>query len=248
MKTIEELDQFQSAYNRKFKFYQENQWYLSHYADRICNVIRDVQPSNLLSLGIGHQAVSQRILQEVASNLKSYQILEGSKEIIRKFKSENKLPSQVKIIHTYFEDYDPGQTFDAIEMGFVLEHVDDPELLVRKYSKHLTPGGILFIAVPNARSLHRIIGFEAGLLDDVYSLSDQDYELGHKRYFDLDSICQLIENAGLLITHRQGLMLKPITGAQINQLGWGENIIRALLTVGDGYPEIANCILIEATR
>ena len=43
---------------------------------------------------------------------------------------------------------------------------------------------MLAIVVPNARSLHRLIGERAGLIDDLYRLSEHDLAVGHRRYFD----------------------------------------------------------------
>jgi len=136
--------------------------------------------------------------------------------------------------------------YDSIEMGFILEHVDDPELILARYKNFISETGSIFIAVPNAKSLHRVIGEKAGLVGDIYKLSECDLQLGHKRYFDLNSLEELVHRAGLKIVDKKGLMLKPITGLQIKKLGWQQNIIDALLEIGLDYPEIANCIYIEA--
>lgn len=42
--------------------------------------------------------------------------------------------------------------FDAVVLHHVLEHVPDPNDTIRRCSQLLKPGGVLFIAVPNARS------------------------------------------------------------------------------------------------
>lgn len=243
---MEDLDAHLAAYQQEFEFYEENQWYLRHYAERVCAVVRERKLRSLLSLGIGHEVVSGKLMAELGRSIERYTILEGSAAIIAQFRSANRPGDDVELIHTRFEDFVAERRFDGIEMGFVLEHVDEPLALVRRFKSLLSPGGTMFIAVPNARSLHRLIGHEAGLLDDVYRLSEQDHALGHKRYFDLERITALVEAAGLEIVHRQGLMLKPVTAAQMKALGWEKNIIDALFKVGDRYPEIANCILIEA--
>jgi hypothetical protein len=103
----------------------------------------------------------------------------------------------------------------------------------------------MYIAVPNANSLHRLIGFEAGLLSDVHNLSEYDLQLGHKRYFDMDILSEMIQKANLKITNKSGILLKPITTSQMKDLGWGENVINALLNLGEKFPEISNSILIE---
>ncbi|WP_323018065.1 class I SAM-dependent methyltransferase [Castellaniella sp.] len=57
------------------------------------------------------------------------------------------------IEHTLFEEFDPSDRFDNIVLGHVLEHVQDPVDILARARRWLTPGGRIFGAVPNARSL-----------------------------------------------------------------------------------------------
>ena len=152
------------------------------------------------------------------------------------------------MVHAYFEDYAPPSPVDAVEMGFVLEHVADPERLVRRYAGFLAPGGLVAIAVPNARSLHRLVGQRAGLLDDLYRLSEHDLALGHRRYFDLGSLRRLVEGAGLRIGACEGILLKCLTTGQLSRLGLDARVLEAFCEIGADYPDIANAIYLEASR
>ena len=77
-----------------------------------------------------------------------------------------------------------------------------------RYAGFLAPGGVAAIAVPNARSLHRLVGQRAGLLDDLYRLSEHDLALGHRRYFDRERLVALVEGAGLRVAGCEGILLK----------------------------------------
>ena len=244
---LEDLNTFKSAYNKEFKFYDENQWYLKQYSKYLINTVKSKSCKNILSLGIGHQVVSESIISILGSHLKTYCIIEGAIDIIKKFKQENDT-TNIELIHSYFEDFVTKDKYDAIDMGFVLEHVDNPELIINRFKNFLSPNGIIFISVPNAKSLHRLIGHKAGLLKDMYKLSDYDLQLGHKRYFDLDSLTQLVTSCGLKTVTKKGLMLKPITGNQIETLNWDKSIIDALMDIGEDYPEISNCMYIEVVK
>ena len=123
--------------------------------------------------------------------------------------------------------------------------MDDPSFIVRHFSRFLAPGGSIFIAAPNAESLHRRFGHEAGLLPNMQALSQADEDFGHQRYFTCDSICQLVENAGLEVQKIEGLLLKPITTRQITELNLSEPILQALLKVGVNYPELCNSMLLK---
>jgi 2-polyprenyl-3-methyl-5-hydroxy-6-metoxy-1,4-benzoquinol methylase len=103
-------------------------------------------------------------------------------------------------------------------MGFILEHVDDPEQILRQYRSFLAAGGTLFIAVPNAEVLNRRLGHLASMLDDMSALSPHDQLLGHKRYFTVCSLKELVERSGYRMHRMEGIYLKPFTTRQIISL------------------------------
>jgi hypothetical protein len=87
-----------------------------------------------------------------------------------------------------------------------------------------------------------------GLLDDIYQLSEADLALGHRRYFDLESLVRLVDGAGLRVQAREGILLKSLTTAQLASLKLPPGVMEAFCELGAGYPEIANAIYLEASR
>ncbi|MEO8085336.1 MAG: methyltransferase domain-containing protein [Bacteroidota bacterium] len=245
MSNAENLNEYQSAYEPDFKFNDENLLTLDWYSKRMCADIRNQQYQSILSLGIGHRIVSRNIANELNHSLKRHVLLEGSREIIDNYQKQFNPPSQVEIIHTYFEAFKSDEKFDAIEAGFVLEHVDDPAIVINHTKKFVKPGGKMYLAVPNARSLHRIIGHEAGLLDNIYKLGKYDLQLGHKRYFDINSFSKLAIDCGLKICNIEGILMKPVTTGQLQDLKLNENLWQALLKAGVHYPDMCNAIYME---
>lgn len=229
-------------------FYDENIMMLNWYANNIINSLKSRESKNVLSLGIGHEIVSSLIIQEMLGLLDEYCIVEGSDEIIQHFCSNHTDLEAVKVSSCMFEDFVPDRRFDAIEMGFVLEHVDNPQKILNHYSSLLNPNGIIYIAVPNAKSLHRLVGNKAGLLADIYVLSQFDLDAGHKRYFDLDSLTALLNQCQLKIRKTEGIFLKPISSNQIEFLKLSKEILNGFLEIARDYPEISNAIYIEAHR
>lgn len=236
-----------SVYDDTFYFHDEDTLSLSWYARRVIGSLRTSSVKSLISLGIGRRIVSGSIINEYARNLDKYLIIEGSDSIISQFTSGKGIPSNVEVIHSAFEAYRGDEKVHAIEMGFVLEHVEDPLGLLNHYRQFLETNGLLFIAVPNARSLHRLIGKEAGLLDDLFVLSDYDHQYGHRRYFDFASLSRMVLDAHLKINKAEGILLKPFSTSQLKSLHLPAKVINALCEIGIDYPEICNSIYIEAT-
>lgn len=241
----EDLDRYLDSYSESFPYHDENLSMLAWYARRMIRSLEAARARRLVSLGVGHRVVGRALLAELVPQLESYRIVEGSAAALAALRAEA-LPAHVELVHAFFEDYLPPEPVDAVEMGFVLEHVDDPELVLRRWAGALAPGGTLIVVVPNARALHRRFGHAAGLLDDLYRLSAADRELGHKRYFDLESIRALVAGVGLEITCVEGVLLKCLTTAQLRALALPEAVTRSFLEVGREFPEIANAIYLEA--
>ena len=153
---------------------------------------------------------------------------------------------KAEIIETYFEKFKSEEKFDVIVAGFVLEHVDNPSKILQYYKKYLSPGGKLFLTVPNAEVLNRRLGHLAGMLPDMQELSEHDHLCGHKRYYTVDSLTEEIEQAGYKIVRLEGIYLKPVTTHQMISLNFDNKILEALCIVGIDYPELSCSILAQA--
>lgn len=229
------LNQRKDAYDEHFV--TDNQLMLEWYPQRVVDL---ASGPSMLELGLGHGFTTAYFAQHFSP----YKVIDGSAEMIERFRSRFALP-QVDIVECWFEKFDTDERYDNIAMGFVLEHVDDPGLILRRYRRLLRPGGSVFVAVPNSESLHRRFGHAAGMLPDIELLSDVDREFGHQRYFNLRTITQLCENERFRVVKAEGILLKPITTGQMEELDLSPAILQGMLKVGVDYPELCNAILLK---
>jgi len=236
------LDAYTSQYKPGAATEIENDLVLNWYPDRILRRIGGQRERSLLELGLGHGFTTRKFHEHFARHT----VIEGSPEVISLFRASHTLPG-LKIVEDYFENFTCTEPFDVIVMGFILEHVDDPALIVRRYRQMLAPGGRLFIAVPNAKSLNRRLGVALGKIADIYELNANDHLLGHQRQFCLDTLKAMMADNGYTVPWVEGIYLKPLPLGHLKTLPDFEANLRAMCEVGVDFPELCVGLLIEAT-
>lgn len=235
-----ELDQFLGAYGDEFAYAFDNAIILNWYPRRL--IAAHLSTSRVLELGIGHGFTCDRF----SRHFQRYEVVDGSPAVIGQFRA-NYPDSTAEMHEGYFETFEPNGRFDLIVMGFVLEHVEDPALILKRYLPFLAPGGHVAVAVPNAESLHRRFGHAAGLLPDMSALGDGDRALGHLRTYTVASLDRLLSDCGYRVTRREGIFLKPFTTGQMSSLSLEPAVLEGMCAVGCDYPELSAALLFEAT-
>ncbi len=234
------LDKHLVAYEGKSIYDFDNRILLNWYSRRILELTCGV--SSLLELGLGHGFTAQVF----SGHFARYSILEGSPAVIAHFR-KNHPGFGAEILETYFEAFETNEKFEVIVMGFVLEHVETPVALLQRFRSFLVPGGRLFIAVPNAESMNRRLGHYAGFLKDILEFTQNDLDLGHRRYYTVESLRDDIKKAEGRVDRMEGIYLKPLTTAQLLGLKLDERIIDGLCQLGVQYPELSCGLLAEVT-
>jgi 2-polyprenyl-3-methyl-5-hydroxy-6-metoxy-1,4-benzoquinol methylase len=184
----------------------------------------------VLELGYGDGIVTQALLKAGVE----LTILEGASELVKVARKEH---PELNCLHTLFESYtpEPDQEFDLVIASHVLEHVDDPALLLQHIYQWLTNGGQLIAAVPNKNSVHRQLAVLMGLQPELDSLSNRDLIVGHQRVFSLQSLEQLIRSANFEIKDSAGFFLKVLPNSMM--LDYSMELLRALNSISPAMPK-----------
>jgi len=89
-----------------------------------------------------------------------------------------------------------NEPFDVIILADVLEHLRDPEGVLRRTHRHLTKDGVILLSLPNIA--HWSVRYE--LLRGRFSYADSGLlDATHLRFFTYRSACDLIARAGFQI-------------------------------------------------
>lgn len=200
---------------------------------------RHLQGGSLLEMGPAEGVMTELL----ATTGKAMTIVEGSALFCDSLRQ--RFPAAT-VVHALFEEFQPTQRFDTIILGHVLEHVQDPVDILARTRQWLKPGGRIFAAVPNARSVHRQAATIMGLLPQEDALNEMDRHHGHRRVFNPESFRAAFSQAGLRVDVFGGYWLKPVSNGQIES-HWTPAMIEAFMQMGERYPDIAGEIYVVAS-
>jgi len=219
------------SYTPEMVYGFENKLMAQKYVEYILDDISN--KNNFLELGVGFGET----IHLLKKNFTHLSVVDGELKLIEKALQQHK---SVSFIHSFFEDFISEQKFDGIGMGFVIDIVDDPVRLLNHYSNMLNTGSKIYISVGNAASLHRMVAYNAGMLDDIHAMSNQNLSYGHQRFWTYDEWCALFEKTNLSIVTAYGLYLKPFSTKQLSSLDLNESIYNSLAITAKTLPSIAN--------
>jgi 2-polyprenyl-3-methyl-5-hydroxy-6-metoxy-1,4-benzoquinol methylase len=97
---------------------------------------------------------------------------------------------------------DLGRQFDAIVAGEVIEHVENPGMLLRNLRRHLKSGGRLIISTPNP--------FFAAQTWKIWRHGEPQCHEGHVAWYDPLTLLALMERCGLQAV--EGYWIAPRRG------------------------------------
>lgn len=105
-----------------------------------------------------------------------------------------------------------AESFDAVVFGDVLEHLRDPGAALRDARTLLRPGGRIVVSIPNVA--HGAV--RLALLGGRWDYTDQGLlDRTHVRFFTLESVCELLEDAGLVIEVLRSTVVDPVEAPEI---------------------------------
>lgn len=194
-------------------------------------LLHHIKPSmRVLELGYGDGLVTQALLKAGAD----LTVLEGAGNLVKV--ARDKHPG-LSCVHTLFENYlpEPGQHFDLVLVSHVLEHVDDPVLLLQRIYNWMDYAGILVAVVPNKNSVHRQLAVLMGLQPELDTLSQRDLMVGHQRVYSLQSLENHIRSAGFEIVDSAGFFLKVLPNSMM--LDYSKELLRGLNRISPQIPK-----------
>ena len=177
--------------------------------------------------------------------------VEASDVAIAEAKKE--LGGKVTFVHSLFEEVTLPRRYDNIVLTHVLEHLDDPVLVLKRINDTwLADHGRLFLVCPNADAPSRQIAVKMGLISHNAAVTPGEAEHGHRRTYTLDTLERDAVAAGLRVVHRSGIFFKALANFQWDRLLETDIISREYLEgcylLGQQYPDLCSSIFLTCEK
>ncbi len=167
--------------------------------------------------------------------------------------ARKKLGDKVKIVNSLFEKAVLPKRYDNIVLTHVLEHLEDPVLVLKRVNDEwLADGGRLFLVCPNANAASRQIAVKMGLISHNTAVTPAEAEHGHRCTYTLDTLGAVAVAAGLKVVHRSGIFFKALANFQWDRLLQTDIVSKEYLEgcykLGQDYPDLCSSIFLLCER
>ena len=167
--------------------------------------------------------------------------------------AKRKLGDKVKFVKSRFETAVLSKRYDNIVLTHVLEHLDEPILVLKRINDEwLAEGGRFFLVCPNANAPSRQIAVKMGLITHNAAVTSAEAEHGHQCTYSLDTLERDAVAAGLKVVHRSGIFFKALANFQWDRLLQTDIISKEYLEgcykLGQHYPDLCSSIFLMCER
>jgi SAM-dependent methyltransferase len=202
---------------------------------------------NFLELGSFKGDFTKRFL----AHFTDITCVEASGEALEVAKKE--LGDKVKFVHALFETVNLPAKYENIALTHVLEHLDDPVLVLKRINDEwLTNTGRFFLVCPNANAPSRQIAVKMGLIAHNSAVTPAESEHGHKITYTLDTLERDAKSAGLRVIQRSGIFFKALANFQWDRLLNTDIIsseyLEGCYQLGQQYPDLCSSILLVCEK
>lgn len=209
-----------SKYAEDYSQQPFDQTHLKFRRNKLIEKIKEYQHERILEISCGKRPFFQDFV-----DFEELIIIEPTKVFYENalglLKKRPELNSKVVVMNDYFENLiDKLCTYklDFIILSNVLQEIEDISLFLKGLYKICNQDTIVHVVVPNAKSFHRLLAFEMGIIDSVYQLSDRNILLQQMTVFDLKSLSELLIKNGFSIIEAGTSFVKPFTHQQMHDM------------------------------
>jgi hypothetical protein len=142
--------------------------------------------------------------------------------------------------------------FDFVLLSALLHEIKDPEAFLAKIHQMISEHTVLHVNVPNARSFHRLLALEMGLIETVSQKSESNNQFQQHAVFDTESLAALVRRCGFRILEQGTFLVKPFTHQQMeNMIAAGmitERMLEGFYGMDKYLPELGSELFVNLIK
>lgn len=178
---------------------------------KIIEVMKKGSWGHVLEIGCGLDPLFNYVKYD------SYCVIEPSPQFFEGAKNEAKKHTNIECVHDYFGANTklPRETYDCIICSSLLHEVKYPAEIMQGIHRFCDENTIVHVNVPNAKSLHRLLGKSMEIIKDEHDLSEKGVLFQQNRVFDMDALKDLVTQCGFKIINEGSIFVKPFSHDQM---------------------------------
>ena len=157
--------------------------------------------------------------------------LEPIGEIYQWLINSHSQKSNIEIINSDLEKFisdNLDARFDAVVLSSVLHEIPNPEYILKLIHNVLTPGGKLYVVVPNNQSVHRLTGEKLAITKSLNELTETEKKMQQFSSYSPQLLVNQLENHGFKDIHVVTNFIKPLP-----HLGMQEALDKSIMSEDD---------------
>ncbi len=231
------IDEYWALYQAEYGFESVLKVYRER---RILEILDLYSPRNILEIGPGFEPSFVK-----HQDFESFVLIEPGQAPFNHVAALSAHDGRIRALHGRFEEACKdvkGLTFDFIILPGLLHEVDDANDFLKQLLSVTTEQTVAYINVPNANSLHRLLGQAMGVVSSVDEMTDRNILLEQKEVFSLERLLSLVSEAWpkSQTLDSGSFFLKPFTHSQMMSMTdsgeLNEEVFDALYAVSNLFP------------
>lgn len=205
----------------------ENNYQVKYRRKKVLEEISKYAHRNILEIGCGLTSLAEDV-----DDFNSFTVIEPSECFINYARSslEQKAPARIGRVRFLQGLFPEGvieaisdNSYDFVVVSSLLHEVENPSKLLDGILAIADNDTIIHLNVPNAYSLHRLLAYEAGIIEEVEKFSERNISYQQHSVFSLKSLMLLLNNWGetynldIDVLDKGSYFIKPFTHAQMEK-------------------------------
>ncbi len=183
---------------------------------KVDEVVASYHAKRLLEVGCGTDAYFKH-----CASFERFTVIEPGELFYAQAKRDASHYDNVEVVLGTVQDKAEAlkqQAYDLILLTSLLHEIPDSLGLLQAITHLCDSDTVVHINVPNAKSFHRLLAVEMGLIESPYLKSATQQTMQQSHTFDLASLTALVHEAGFKVLESGSFFIKPFTHAQMADL------------------------------